>query len=417
MSADFPIDAAPAEPVPSMGGDSPEEIAKDVVSVGRIEAVPTLLDILCATTGMRFAAVARVTEHTWTACAIRDEIEFGLKPGGQLDVKSTLCYETRDERKPIVIDHASKDPRYCGHHTPQIYKIESYVSVPIILGDGRHFGNLCAIDPAPASVSDPKTLALFEGFAKVIALSLDADLAREKDLRVLKDTQTTSELREQFIAVLGHDLRNPLQAIHATGELLERKIPDPALAKMAGRIRTNANRMSALIDDVLDFARGRLGGGIAVEKHLAYNMDESLHAVVRELQDARPDRQITVAMDISAPIRCDQRRIQQVVSNLISNALTHGSPHTPVLFTAKTEAEHVILEVWNTGEPIPVESITKIFDPFWRQGTAPSRQGLGLGLHICAQIVQSHGGQLAVTSTRESGTCFRVSLPLQQRLG
>jgi hypothetical protein len=106
-------------------GDTPQEIATDIQAVGFVEAVPTLLRVLCETTGMGFAAVARVTEKTWTACAVDDSINFGLAVGGQLDVNSTLCSEVRESRTPIIIDHASVDPRYCNHHKTKQYGIES----------------------------------------------------------------------------------------------------------------------------------------------------------------------------------------------------------------------------------------------------------------------------------------------------
>ena len=134
--------------------DSPDAIRRDVEAVGRISSVPSLLKIICRNTGMGFAAVARVTDGTWTACAVQDDIQFGLLPGGQLDVRTTLCIEARAARKPVVIDHASADPVYRNHHTPRLYNIESYISVPIVRPDGEYFGNLCAIDPRPLRVSD-----------------------------------------------------------------------------------------------------------------------------------------------------------------------------------------------------------------------------------------------------------------------
>ena len=139
-------------------GDSAEEIAKDILAIRRIDAVPALLRVLCESTGMGFAAVARVTEGNWTACAVQDDIQFGLKPGGQLDIETTLCNEVRESRTPVVIERASTDPRYCTHHTPRIYSIESYISVPIILPNGHYFGNLCAIDPRPARLNNPEVI-------------------------------------------------------------------------------------------------------------------------------------------------------------------------------------------------------------------------------------------------------------------
>lgn len=392
--------------------DSPEEIAKDVLAVGRINSVPTLLQVLCETTGMRFAAVARVTDRTWTACAVHDDINFGLIPGGQLDVNTTLCTEVRQSRVPIVIDKASSDPRYCNHHTPRFYNIESYVSVPIVLADGRYFGNLCAIDPAPAKVSDPRVVSMFNRFAELIAQNLENDAARNSAVSALLDERAASELREQFIAILGHDLRNPLAAVAMTGEVLLRKLTDPELMALASRIKTNARRMSALIDDVLDFARARLGGGIGIRMEEVHHLETALIAVVRELQDAQPARTITTDIRVQGRITCDIDRIQQLASNLLSNALAHGSAERPVTIRAATDSDELILSIWNDGEPIPEDSIDKIFAPFWRHSTSANRHGLGLGLHICSQIVRAHKGTIEVTSSRERGTEFTVRLPL-----
>ncbi len=230
---------------------------------------------------------------------------------------------------PIVIDHASLDPRYCNHHTPRAYKIESYVSVPILLSTGRYFGNLCAIDPAPAKVSDPKVIAMFTRFAALIAMQLDSEITREREQNALRVERATSELREQFIAILGHDLRNPLQAIVVTSELIARKVIDPGVVAMAARIKANSKRMSSLIDDVLDFARGRLGGGIGIRIDDVHDMDAALQAVVEELQVGQPTRRIIVNINVTHSVRCDAGRIQQVASNLIGNALTHGASGQP----------------------------------------------------------------------------------------
>ena len=159
----------------SESNDRAEDIAHDVAAVGRIAAVPTLLRVLCDSTGMGFAAVARVSDGSWTACAVHDDIQFGLKPGGQLDVHTTLCKEVRSARAAVFIDEASADPVYCNHHTPRIYSIESYASVPIVLGDGSYFGNLCAIDPRPAKVSDPRVKSMFARFADLIGQQLDSE--------------------------------------------------------------------------------------------------------------------------------------------------------------------------------------------------------------------------------------------------
>ena len=392
--------------------DSDEEIARDIAAVNKLQAVPTLLEVLCETTGMRFAAVARVSDSTWTACVVKDDIGFGLKPGGQLDLETTLCLESKRSNAPIVIEQASTDPRYCNHHTPQLYKIESYVSVPIVLSNGRYFGNLCAIDPAPAKVADAKILSMFTRFAALIAMQLDSEVARQQDQSALRGAHADNELREQFIAILGHDLRNPLQAVYSAGALLEKKVTDPALKGVAARIKVSVKRMSSLISDVLDFARGRLGEGLGVRVADVEDIDAGLNAVVREFQDAQPERQILANISVTRKVRCDLGRVQQVASNLIGNALKHGAPEGPIKVSAQAEESELVLSVWNAGDPIPPENIDKICEPFWRHSSTGNREGLGLGLYICSQIVRAHGGTLSVTSSQESGTSFTARLPL-----
>ena len=397
---------------PRIVHESAAEIARDVAAVGALQAVPTLLEVLCELTGMRFAAVARVSDSTWTACAVKDDINFGLTPGGQLDLETTLCIESKRSNSPIVIEQASTDPRYCNHHTPKLYKIESYVSVPIVLANGRYFGNLCAIDPAPAKLADPKILSVFTRFAALIAMQLDSDSAWQEDRSALRGAHADSELRDQFIAILGHDLRNPLQAVYSAGALLEKKVTDPTLKGVAARIKVSVKRMSSLINDVLDFARARLGEGMGVRVEDVEDLDAGLNAVIREFQDGQPDRKILANISVTRTVRCDLGRVQQVASNLIGNALKHGAPESPVKVSARAEDSDLVLDVWNAGDPIPPEDIDKICEPFWRHSSTGNREGLGLGLYICSQIVRAHGGTLSVTSSPERGTSFTARLPL-----
>jgi signal transduction histidine kinase len=397
--------------------DSSENSARAVAAIARIDAVPTLLKVLCEITSMRVAVVARVTDKTWTACAVQDEAHFGLKPGMELAVNATLCLDSRASRAPIVIEYASADPRYCNHEAPKGCQIESYVSVPIIRANGGYFGNLCALDPKPARVAEPRILSMFTEFAALIASQLDRQSLQEQEHRALLDERAAGELREQFIAILGHDLRNPLHAVYASGDMLERRLTDPGLLAFVSRIKTNARRMSALIDDVLDFARGRLGGGIGLELTDVDDINAGLVTVVQELQDAQPECEIISHISVNRAVRCDLGRLQQVASNLLANALTHGLPHSPVKISASADENDLVLEVWNAGEPIPPESLGKIFEPFWRHSVSASRNGLGLGLHICSQIVRAHAGRISVTSNRENGTQFTARLPLSTLLG
>jgi signal transduction histidine kinase len=387
-------------------------ISQDIAAIARIDAVPRLLKVLCETTGMGFAAVARVTDEQWVACAVEDRVAFGLVPGGELPVASTLCHDVRATDASIFIDHASQDPVFCTHHTPRIYQIESYASVPIRLSNGEYFGNLCAIDAEPHKMREPKVIAMFELFAQLIALQLESDRQHERTESLLMDEREAGELREQFIAVLGHDLRNPLAAIAMGATLLQRKAHDPSsVATAAQRIERSARRMSGLINDVLDFARGRLGSGIGVEFAETSTLGQALEGVTAELREAHPGRRIVSDIAVDGLLRCDPERIQQLLSNLLANALSHGTPDTPVRVRGRLAGDEVLIEVHNEGEPIPVDRLGKVFEPFWRRTAA--REGLGLGLYICSQIAKSHGGRLAVRSTSQEGTTFSARLPIR----
>ncbi len=392
--------------------ETAEQIAADVAAVGRLSAVPTLLRVLCDSTGMGFAAVARVSDTSWTACAVYDAIGFGLRPGGQLSLHTTLCMESRAAREPIVIGHASEHPQYRDHHTPRIYKIESYASFPIVLAGGVYFGNLCAIDPRPARIDEPRTRAMFERFAELIGTQLDEERRRDEAQSALMSERAMSELREQFIAILGHDLRNPLAAVSACATLLKRRGPDQGSAKLLDQMLRNVERMAGLIDDTLDFARGRLGGGLSLD----LRWTEGLAAAVAEIVDAarvsNPGRSIESSIVVDRAIRCDIARVQQIVSNLLDNAIAHGWADGAVTIRAESREEGFELSIWNQGDPIPPESIGRIFEPFWRQASNRTHDGLGLGLHIGALIAKAHGGSLSVSSSMERGTLFVARIPI-----
>jgi signal transduction histidine kinase len=388
--------------------------AEDLAAVAQIDAVPKILEVVCRTTGMGFAAVARVTEDRWIACAVLDQIEFGLQPGGELQVKTTLCDEIRGSGQPVVIDHVAEDADFCGHPTPRMYGFQSYISMPIYRPDGRFFGTLCAIDPKPARLKTPETVGMFRLFADLIAFHLDAQDRLKVSEKALLDERQSAELREQFIAVLGHDLRSPLAAIDA-GAVVLGKIPLGEQAKpVVALIRRSAARMAGLIDNVLDFARGRLGGGLSLVQAVDSGLETVLEQVVAEMRTAWPDRDVHAEIDLSRPVVCDSGRIAQLFSNLLGNALTHGDPAGPVRVRARSDDNGFELSVANLGEPIPPGTLIRLFQPFSRASDRPGQQGLGLGLYIASEIARAHGGLLEVASTAENTRfTFRMPMPAE----
>ena len=262
----------------------------DIDAIAGIDAVPTILDVVCRTTGMGFAAVARVTGKRWIACRVLDHINFGLQPGGELKVETTICHEIRESREPVVINHVAEDEAYCGHPTPAMYGFQSYISMPIIRRNGEFFGTLCAIDPAPARLKNPETIGMFKLFAELIAAHLDANEELSETKTALSDERRISELRDQFIAVLGHDLRNPVASINSGANLLLRADLDAKSRQIVALIQGSVVRMRGLIDNVLDFARARLGGGVALDLGAGEPLELMLEQVVAELRSVDPDR-------------------------------------------------------------------------------------------------------------------------------
>jgi signal transduction histidine kinase len=389
---------------------SKENFADDLEAVSRIDAVPRILEVVCRTTGMGFAAVARVTESRWIACAVRDEIAFGLEPGGELEVATTICDEIRDSGRPVVIDHVAEDMNFCEHPTPKMYGFQSYISIPIFRPDGRFFGTLCAIDPEPARLNTPETVGMFELFADLIAFHLDAQERLRVSETELLDERQTAQLREQFFAVLGHDLRNPLNAVRGGAELLAMmQLPEKAVPVVT-LIKRSAARMTGLIENVLDFARARLGSGLTLNRAEDSGLGATLEQVIAEARAVWPDGDVRGEIDIRRPVDCDPARVAQMFSNLLANALTHGDPSGPVHVRARAdEGGGFELSVSNRGEPIPPETIERLFQPYTRNFDRPGRQGLGLGLYIASQIAQGHGGTLDVESTAgETRFTFRM---------
>ena len=382
----------------------------DIDAVGAISVVPTILDVVCRITGMGFAAVARVTSDRWIACSVRDDIQFGLKPGGELKVETTICHEIRQCGEAVIIDHVAENARWRDHATPAMYGFQSYISMPIVLHDGTFFGTLCAIDPRPARLENPETIGMFRMFAELIAFHLDADTKLATSEASLLGERKASEFREQFIAVLGHDLRNPLASISAGTRLLLKEGQSEKSVTILKMMQQSVERMNGLIGDVLDFARGRLGGGFAVTLQ-EENLVPILTQVAGELSAAYPQVEIDVQIAVSEPVRADRARVGQLFSNLLGNALMHGARDKPVRVRAVAEDGFFELSVSNAGDEIPAATLAHLFKPFVRGAVGGNQQGLGLGLYIASEIAKTHGGTLVASSTpEETRFTFRMKL-------
>jgi GAF domain-containing protein len=223
----------------------PHDFQDDLDAIAAIPAIPTLLEVVCRTTGLRFAAVARVTNERWVCLASKDEMGFGLTPGGELEVATTICNEIRENARPVAIDDAAESPDFCMHPTPALYKFRSYISVPILLADGSFFGTLCAIDPEPNTLNDPSVLGMFHLFAKLIALEL------ESHARLRTVERENEALKCAFRAGLGHDMRNTLMAMTAGTRLLSRTPLDQRAQMIVAEMENATEKLSRQISEAM----------------------------------------------------------------------------------------------------------------------------------------------------------------------
>lgn len=388
----------------------PDALSRHVREIQSIAAVPRMLETVAALTGLRFVCIAHVTDTTWTTCAVHDELGFGLVPGAQLDVTTTLCEEVRETRKAVVIDSVRDDKCYRDHHTPRIYGFQSYFSIPIFRPDGFYFGTLCGLDPEPAPLSEGATVPALTLFAELVSRQLETERSLRATHSDLLSERETAELREQFIAVLGHDLRTPLSAILTRAELLTRLSDDPATIVAADKIRGSVLRMAGLVDNVVDFTRGRMGSGLQLDLAERTDIDLVLEQVIDELRDAFPDRAITTGIEPGMTLRCDPQRLAQLLSNLAKNALLHGDAGRPVQVTARIDNAVFVLDVVNEGLELGPDVIAQLFKPYWRATSRSGDDGMGLGLYIVDQIARAHGATIDITSI-DGRTRFALSMP------
>jgi GAF domain-containing protein len=156
--------------------DSSQNFVSDVSAIDSIEAVPTILQVICSATQMGFAAVARVTEGRWVACSVVDRLEVGLRPGVELPVENTIDKEIRRSREGMIVDRVAEEGSGPIRPTLELYGVQSYISMPIILRDGSLFGALCASDRKPRRLNVPGTVGMFKLFAQLIAIQIDSQL-------------------------------------------------------------------------------------------------------------------------------------------------------------------------------------------------------------------------------------------------
>ena len=390
--------------------DADQDLQRDIAAIEANAQVPVILETIQLATGMGFAAVARVTDSRWITCKAADSIAFGLVPGDELKIETTLCHEVHKADKEILIDDVATDEVWSNHHSPAQYGYRSYVSVPIRRRDGSFFGTLCAIDPAPRKVRDEKIVNMFRLFARIIGEGLEMTEALEESQAAVGRERHLASMQDRFIAILAHDLRNPVSVLASGFRMMERKGLPADIARIVTLMKGSVQRMSLLIENLLDNARKRSGAGLVIDARPTPDLVPVLRQIVDELAAVSPDQRMVARIDLPDVIVCDSDRVAQCLSNLLGNAVTYGTPGTTITLDAHVHDGNLICAVTNDGTRIEAGQRARLFLPFEQGIDRPSREGLGLGLYIASEIARGHGGTLTVDSDDER-TTFTLRIP------
>jgi len=443
----------------------PEETyQQDIDNISQISIVPGLLDVVCRTTGMRFAAIARVTEDRWITCSVLDTINFGLKPGDELEIKTTICNEIRHNNQAVIINHVAKDPLFHDHHTPAMYGFQSYISVPIVLKDGSFFGTLCSIDPDPHQLNTPETIGMFNLFAELIAFHLTAiieinngksQLIEEREIHKKNDEYQrafASELEKQvkertrqleennisleklnkelqsFAYISSHDLQEPLRKIQTFASLIADKEIDslsPLGKDYFQRMRNAAERMQTLINDLLSYSRADNGA----HKFEITDLRTIVEEVKDDLKEELLEKESTVEVGELCAINIIPFQFRQLLYNLVSNALKFSKyGQAPYIKIESKIVEGKFLKnknllpnnyychisISDNGIGFPQEYNEKIFELFQRLHSRTQYDGTGIGLAIVKKIVDNHNGYISAKGEMDKGASFDIFIPAQR---
>jgi signal transduction histidine kinase len=257
------------------------------------------------------------------------------------------------------------------------------------------------------------TIAVFLLLVWYQALVLQhAEISRTQAERERETLKTQAEVREQFVSMLSHDLRNPISAAAVCAQMI-RRTPDSAAA-LSEKITTILARADRLIQDLLDVNRIRSGRAIAIELSPC-DLAKVLRETVEELSIVHGNR-FVVKTEESLPGSWDCGLLRRAVENLAGNAVKYGSPQSPIRITARLEAQTLLLSVQNQGVPIPFDEQKKLFEVYERAISAQRHrtQGWGIGLTLVRGIAEAHGGKVFVESSEERGTTFTLELPVRR---
>ena len=328
----------------------------------------------------------------------------GLANLRETPLTHSFCQHVVTSGEPLLVSDARGDARVAGNLAISELGVVAYAGVPLLTDGAQALGALCVIDMEPHEWSQEDLEVLQE-----LARSVMTEVSLKKAVRKLEEEAVQ---RERFVAILAHDLRQPLATIGLSAELIRRSPDREKREKHLTRIQGAGEFMRRLVEDLLDLARSRSSAMPISPRPMVFG------AVVRKqvegMRTAHPDRPFEVSSEGDDRGEWDPDRLSQVVANLLSNALQYGHPQAPIRVKTRFDAERAVLSVQNLnrGAPIAPPAQARLFEPFVRgSADGEARSNVGLGLFIVNQIARAHGGDVQVQSTAETGTTFTVQLP------
>ena len=307
-----------------------------------------------------------------------------------------------------------------------MYGIESYIAVPLKRRNGETFGVLCALDPEPADLTE-EIFVIFSLLADLIAFEMEADERQQRQAAAAEQARHEATLRDQFLSTVAHDLKNPLTSIHGYAALVQRMaqrdspLPAERLRTSLGHIQRSAARMAASIDELMDLTRLQLDRSLELHREPT-DLAVLVREVAAEQQQATDEHRISVEGVTSLVGSWDRARIARVIQNLIGNAVRYSPEGGQITVTVERQPAPddagqadawAVVRIADQGVGIPADDLPRIFEQFHRGANVVDRvSGSGIGLFSVRQIVEQHGGRVAVESREGQGSTFTISLPI-----
>jgi hypothetical protein len=377
----------------------PSSAVESIELLASLDSVAALLRVVCEVSGLGVATIAEVTDQRWIACAVEDRIAYGLQPGAELDLESTLCNHVRSSHDAVVISDVEQNPTYCDHPAPSLYGWKSYLSVPVFRPNGTFFGTLCAFDPRPAPrLEQGSVITTLEGFARLLGELLAREEQRRDEMPGPRGDSDLQTLREQLLVLFEQDLQRPLQAL-ATQDSQTRDG------------QAEAGRLAGRCGEAADFVRTRLGLGLPLKLALEDGVNERLASLLATLQARFPDRHFNGELPVlPAALRLDLPRLLQAVSALLEQAAVQSPAGDTLVLRGALKERSYQLEVNSSAAMVDPATLAQLFQPALTQADVQRPASLALGLYLAQEIARSHGGSL-IARLENGRQRFILTLP------